>query len=675
MLYLFIIQPLGYTPKIGRKGMKILAIIQLKKILIFTPKEIYKYMKKTIVDLFEQSVQLYPNNTFLLEKTGKEFEPTTYTQVKEQVYRLGAGLQALGVKKGDTMALLSEGRNMWVIGELSMFYAGAINVPLSIKLEESNDLLFRLEHAMVKFIMVSKQQLGKIRLIIDKLPLVEKVIVLDQIETYREKECYVGDVMEMGKEFLASHTPDEFLSVARSIQNDDYATITYTSGTTADPKGVILTHRNYTANVEQALTLVDIDQTWRTLIILPLDHCFAHVVGFYIMMSKGATAATVQVGRTPLETLKNIPLNIKEVKPHFILSVPALAKTFKKNIENGIKAKGPKVVKMFEQAVKISEIYHGEGNAVSKGWRIFLKPLVALYDKILFSKVRENFGGELKFFIGGGALLDKDLQKFYCAIGIPMFQGYGLSEATPVLSSNGPLKHRFGSSGVLVKPIELKICDSDGNALPTGEKGEIVVKGENVMAGYWRNPEATAQTVKDGWLYTGDLGYMGKDGLLYVLGRFKSLLISSDGEKYSPEGIEEALVEHSSFIDQTILYNNQNPYTTALIVPNKEKLAAHLKEMGLSLDTPDGKKAAIEAIKAQIAKFEKGGEMETMFPHRWLPSTFAVLPEPFTEQNGMVNSTMKIVRGKVEKTYADRIDYMYTPEGKNILNEKNIASL
>ena len=675
MLYLFIIQPLGYTPKIGRKGMKILAIIQLKKILIFTPKEIYKYMKKTIVDLFEQSVQLYPNNTFLLEKTGKEFEPTTYTQVKEQVYRLGAGLQALGVKKGDTMALLSEGRNMWVIGELSMFYAGAINVPLSIKLEESNDLLFRLEHAMVKFIMVSKQQLGKIRLIIDKLPLVEKVIVLDQIETYREKECYVGDVMEMGKEFLASHTPDEFLSVARSIQNDDYATITYTSGTTADPKGVILTHRNYTANVEQASTLVDIDQTWRTLIILPLDHCFAHVVGFYIMMSKGATAATVQVGRTPLESLKNIPLNIKEVKPHFILSVPALAKTFKKNIENGIKAKGPKVVKMFEQAVKISEIYHGEGNAVPKGWRIILKPLVALYDKILFSKVRENFGGELKFFIGGGALLDKDLQKFYCAIGIPMFQGYGLSEATPVLSSNGPRKHRFGSSGVLVKPIELKICDSDGNALPTGEKGEIVVKGENVMAGYWRNPDATAQTVKDGWLYTGDLGYMGKDGLLYVLGRFKSLLISSDGEKYSPEGIEEALVEHSSFIDQTILYNNQNPYTCALIVPNKEKLAAHLKEMGLSLDTPDGKKAAIEAIRAQIAKFEKGGEMETMFPHRWLPSTFAVLPEPFTEQNGMVNSTMKIVRGKVEKTYADRIDYMYTPEGKNILNEKNIASL
>ena len=296
-------------------------------------------MKKTLVDLFEASVSKYPNNTFLLEKTGKKFEPTTYAQVKEQVYRFGAGLQALGVKKGDTMALLSEGRNMWVIGELSMFYAGAVNVPLSIKLEESNDLLFRLIHGDVKYVMVSGTQLKKIRAIKEKLSLVEKIIVFDEQPAYEEKEMALEEVLKLGDEFLRTHTEEEFLQVAHSIQNDDYATITYTSGTTADPKGVVLTHRNYTANVEQALTLVDIDETWRTLIILPLDHCFAHVVGFYIMMSVGATAATTQVGRTPLETLKNIPLNIKEVRPHFILSVPALAKTFKKNIEQGIRAK------------------------------------------------------------------------------------------------------------------------------------------------------------------------------------------------------------------------------------------------------------------------------------------------------------------------------------------------
>jgi long-chain acyl-CoA synthetase len=628
-------------------------------------------MKKTLVDLFEESVRLYPNNTFLLEKTGKVFEPTTYTEVKEKVYQLGAGLQALGVKKGDNMALLSEGRNMWVIGELSMFYAGAVNVPLSIKLEESNDLLFRLIHGDVKFIMVSGTQLKKIRLIKDKLTDVQKVIVLDEQDHYEDKEISLAEVQKMGDEYLANHALEEFLRVPNSIQNDDIATITYTSGTTADPKGVVLTHRNYTSNVEQALTLVNIDQSWRTLIILPLDHCFAHVVGFYIMMSRGATAATVQVGRTPLESLKNIPLNIKEVRPHFILSVPALAKTFKKNIEQGIRAKGKNTVKLFNFGMKVRQIYYGDSNLDFKGWRYLLKPLVALFDKIIFSKVRENFGGELKFFIGGGALLDKNLQKFYVGIGIPMYQGYGLSEATPVLSSNGPEMYRFGSSGKLVKPLELKICDSEGKELPLGEMGEIVVKGENVMAGYWKNPESTAETVKDGWLYTGDLGYMSKEGLLYVKGRFKSLLISSDGEKYSPEGIEEAFVGQSKYIDQVMLYNNQSPYTIALIVPNKD----NLKRKGYNLETEEGRKDALKKLEKELNKYKKGGDFEGMFPERWLPSTFAVLPEPFTEQNQMINSTMKMVRGKIEKAYAKRIDYLYTAEGKQPLNQENLDCL
>ena len=632
-------------------------------------------MKKTLVDLFEASVSKYPNNTFLLEKTGKQFEPTTYTQVKEQVYRLGAGLQALGVKKGETMALLSEGRNLWVIGELAMFYAGAVNVPLSIKLEESNDLLFRLIHGDVKYVMVSGTQLKKIRAIKEQLTMVEKVIVFDAQKEYEDKEIALEDVLKMGDEFLNTHSIDEFLSVGQSIQNDDYATITYTSGTTADPKGVVLTHRNYTANVEQALTLVDINENWRTLIILPLDHCFAHVVGFYIMMSVGATAATVQVGRTPLESLKNLPLNIQEVRPHFILSVPALAKTFKKNIEQGIRAKGKTTVRLFNIGLKVRQMYFGESNLDFKGLRYLLKPLVWLFDKVLFSKVRENFGGELRFFIGGGALLDKDLQKFYVGVGMPMYQGYGLSEATPVISSNGPGLYRFGSSGKLVKPIELKICDSEGKELPVGEMGEIVVKGENVMAGYWKNPESTAETVRDGYLYTGDLGYMTKEGLLYVKGRFKSLLISSDGEKYSPEGIEEALVEKSRYIDQVMLYNNQSAYTTAVIVPNRDQLIRNLKEQGLSLETEDGRKAALLKLESELNKYKKGGEFEGMFPERWLPSCFAVLAEPFTEQNQMINSTMKMVRGKIEKAYADRIAYMYTAEGKQLLNQQNLDAL
>ena len=629
-------------------------------------------MKKTLVDLFEESVRNYPNNTFLLEKTGKKFEPTTYTQVRDKVYQLGVGLQALGVKKGDNMALLSEGRNMWVIGELAMFYAGAVNVPLSIKLEESNDLLFRLVHGDVKYIFVSNYQLKKIRAIKDKLTEVKKVIVFGNAGELEDGEMHVDEVLKMGDEFLAKHAIEEFLAVGQSLVNDDIATITYTSGTTADPKGVVLTHRNYTANVEQASTLVHIDEGWRTLIILPLDHCFAHVVGFYIMMSKGATAATVQVGRTGLETLKNIPLNIKEVRPHFILSVPSLAKTFKKNIETAIRAKGKFAERLFNWGIAVRQKYYGESSLDSKGMRVFLKPLVALFDKLIFSKVRENFGGELRFFVGGGALLDKDLQHFYLGVGMPMFQGYGLSEATPVISSNGPDLYRFGSSGKLVTPIELKICDADGKELPTGELGEIVVKGENVMAGYWKNPTATAETVRDGYLYTGDLGYMSSEGLLYVKGRFKSLLISSDGEKYSPEGIEEAFVSLCPTVDQVILYNNQSPCTTALIVPNKDNIKRALAEKNLDLTTEEGRKAACDLVKADVDSFKKGGVNAGMFPERWLPSCFAVLPEAFTEQNGMMNSTMKVVRGKVEKFYKERIDILYTAEGKNLYEQHNL---
>jgi long-chain acyl-CoA synthetase len=249
-----------------------------------------------------------------------------------------------------------------------------------------------------------------------------------------------------------------------------------------------------------------------------------------------------------------------------------------------------------------------------------------------------------------------------------------LSEATPVLSTNGPKRNVFGSSGMLVQPLDLKICGDDEQELPDGEKGEIVVRGENVTAGYWKNPVSTAETIKNGWLHTGDMGYM-KDGMLYVLGRFKSLLIGNDGEKYSPEGIEEAMLEYSSCIEQLLLHNNQRPYTVALIVPNKERLKQKLACQHLDLSTKEGKTEAIHIIQAQLNRFRKGGDLETLFPDRWLPSAFAILPEPWTEQNGMINSTMKVVRGKVEKACMHRIEGMFTAKGKNPVNEENLNSL
>jgi long-chain acyl-CoA synthetase len=390
-------------------------------------------------------------------------------------------------------------------------------------------------------------------------------------------------------------------------------------------------------------------------------------------MTTGASMASVQIGKTPMDTLKNIPVNIRETKPHFLMSVPALAKNFRKNIENGIRAKGSVVKWLFNSGLKIGYAYNGIGWNKGKGFRIFLFPFVKLFDSIIFKKVREAFGGRLKFFSGGGALLDIELQRFFYAIGIPMFQGYGLSEASPVISSNSEARHKLGSSGFLVKPMDLKICDDDGNELPIGQKGEIVIRGENVMAGYWNNPTATEEALRDGWLYTGDMGSMDKDGFLYVFGRFKSLLISDDGEKYSPEGIEEAFVGQSPYIEQCMLYNNQNPYTIALVYPNKEAIKRWLIKENMAGDTEEGQEAILKLIESEISEYRIGRKHEKMFPQRWLPSAIGILPEGFTEDNHLMNSTLKMVRPKITEQYNNLIGYLYTPEAKDICNSHNIS--
>ena len=628
----------------------------------------------TIIDFVEKYTKEFAPNIFLKEKVGDKWTETTFEQTRLEAYRIAAGLIDLGLKKGDKVALLSEGRNLWIIGELGILYAGGVNVPLSIKLEESNDLLFRIKHSDARYIMVSKSQLRKIRNILPNCPAVEKVIVLDPIDELQDREICISDIQKAGDVFLREHR-DKFEERYKSIGPDDYANISYTSGTTADPKGILLTHRNYTANVEQAHSVIGITQDDVMLIILPLDHCFAHVAGFYAMMSFGASLATVPLGKTPMATLKNIPMSIREIRPTIMLSVPALARNFKKNIENGIKAKGPVVEWLYNTALKLAISYNKEYYNRGGILQLWKKPFMALFDAIIFKNVRKGLGGRMRFFVGGGAMLDIELQRYFCAIGIPMFQGYGLSEATPIICANSIGHAIFGSSGRVVKPMDIKICDSEGNEVKPGEKGEIVIRGENVMAGYWKNPEATAATVVDGWLHTGDMGYMKDPEYLWVVGRFKSLLISSDGEKYSPEGFEDALTDGSKYIEQVVLHNNQNPYTIVLIVPNKDALKEYVSGLGLNPDTKEGKVEMLKKIQAEIDEYRPSGKHAGMFPERWLPAAVAVLPEPFTEQNRMVNSTMKIVRGKVEEFYADRIEYAYTPEGKNILNEKNIASL
>ena len=633
--------------------------------------------RPTIIDFVEQYTAKYGDETFLREKVDGVWKETSFNTTREEAHILAAGFMSMGLEKGDKVALISEGRNYWIFSELGILYAGAVNVPLSFKLESDTDLTFRINHSDARFVIASQTQIDKIRRVIDRCPKVEKVIVRDPIEL-KDGEIYIGDIMAAGKEYLKEHQ-DLLLERMASVGPDDYANISYTSGTTADPKGILLTHRNYTANVDQALSVISIDRGDVMLIILPLDHCFAHVAGFYVMMKCGGSIATVPCGKSTVSLLKNIPTAIKEVRPHVLLSVPTLSRNFKKSFDSAIKKSGSFVEKLYEFGIKNAETYNREYyNAGKPCWKMWWrKPINAVIDKLVFSKVREGFGGRIKFFVGGGALLDIELQRYYCAIGMPVFQGYGLSEATPVICSNSMGHARFGSSGRVVKPMDIKICDEDGKEIPNGETGEIVIRGENVMAGYWKNPEATAKTIVDGWLHTGDRGYICKEDpeYLYVTGRFKSLLIASDGEKYSPEGYEDSLADGSKFIETSMLYNNQSPYTVVLVIPNKTLLAEEVKKAGLDPGSLEGKKAQLAIIKEEVDAYRPGGRRAGMFPERWLPASVIVGDTPFTEQNGMLNTTMKMVRGKVEKFYADRIEYAMTVEGKDIMNQKNIDSL
>ncbi len=634
----------------------------------------------TIIDFVEKYTRKYPDHVYLKQKPGSEWVETTFKQTREQAWRIGAGLMALGVEKGDKVALLSEGRTMWVIAELGAMYAGMTDVPLSVNLGDGQDLVFRINHSESQWVLVSAYQLPKIRKILPECPQIKKIIVFDDafcdLTELSDNEIFMSEVQKLGEEFLATRRND-FEDRMHSVGPDDYANISYTSGTTADPKGILLTHRNYTANVEQGSSVISIQEGATMLIILPLDHCFAHVAGMYTLMMYGANMAFVPPGKTSLATLKNIPMSIRETRPHVMLSVPALSNNFKKNIESGIKAKGPTVQKLYNfalnNAIKYNKEYYNRGGVLNL-WR---KPLMALFDKLIFKNVRESFGGRMQFFVGGGALLDINLQRYFCAIGMPVFQGYGLSEATPIICANSTGHAIFGSSGRIVKPMDCKICDADGNEVPIGQKGEIVVRGENVMAGYWKNPKATADTVIDGWLHTGDMGYICPfdPEFLYVVGRFKSLLISSDGEKYSPEGFEDSLTAVSKYINQVVLHNNQDPYTMVLIVPDKDALREYAKAAGADPATDEGKKLMLTKIQDEINSYKKGGANAGLFPEKWLPSAVVVCEEPYTIANKMMNSTNKIVRGKVEEHYADRIAYSYTPEGKDLYNAKNMAAI
>lgn len=640
-------------------------------------------MKKTVISMLRRAADEFDNVPYVAKKTEEGWMEKDFQAVLRDARAVAAALLSKGFNKDDTIAILAEGSSDWVIGEFATLFAGSISVPLSIKLQPE-EIPFRINHSEAKGIFVSKNMLSKIGGIYSQFkPKHVRLIVID------ENGSDIAEIRELAGEKAAPHVElfrDLLLEGYRSLEDyelqlqqieddiseDDVVTISYTSGTTGNPKGIMLTHLNYYANCLDSVEMFAVPRAkFRTLIILPCDHSFAHTVGIYAALFRGISLYFVDARGGGMAILRNIPLNLAETNPIFLLTVPALTGNFMKKINSSIKEKGKFIQSLFNWGLKHAQRYHGNGyNHPSIATRAVSFLPYKLVDALVFRQVRRIFGRSIQFCVGGGALLDVKQQEFFNAIGVPIYQGYGLTEAAPVISSNLPSIHKFGSSGRLAPSVECRIIKEDGSAAAGGERGEIVIRGDNVMKGYYRNPAATEETIKDGWLYTGDLGYFDEDDFLVVVGRAKALLISSDGEKYSPEGIEEAISNSTNLISQVMLYNDHNQYTSALIVLDQRDVEELIQQRGL-----DRCEQLLYELNSALFAFQQDPNYRDLFPKVWLPATFQVLTEAFSEENQMVNSTMKMVRYKIIQSHTETLEYMYTDEGKSFINPRNIQAV
>jgi len=609
----------------------------------------------------------FKDNVYVSDKTDNGWQGTTFAQVDEMSSALAVALIDKGAQPYDKIAIISEGRASWIISEYAILKAKCVSVPLSVKLQPE-EIAFRLEHSESKYLFVSRNCIQIAAKMADKIKaLGVKIIYLDSDDADFQKmkesasECMLyDDMLKLGNERMHELRAKLDERIA-DVSEDDVVTISYTSGTTGNPKGIMLTHLNYWANSHDAVQFFRLENNLSTLVILPLDHSFAHTIGFYCALLCSISLYFVDARGGMRNQLKNLVPNIKEVKPDFMLSVPAITGNFMRRIQDSVAEKGGFANWLFKRGLKAGILYHGDGFG-SRGFfnTIWRWPIYKLADKLVFSKVRQVFGPNFKFFVGGGALLELKQQQFFNCIGAPVMQGYGLSEATPIISVNQRHRHKFGSSGGVLSGIDCKIVDSEGRELPLGQKGYISIKGLNVMKGYFKNDKATAEVINaEGRLNTGDMGYMDSDDFLWVTGREKALLISADGEKYSPEEIEDAISNCSEFVLQCVLYNDHCKYTTAVVTIDK----ARLKNYAQAHNITSGDKL-LEVVSKSVMSFASDFSYKDAFPKQWTPSVFYIAPEPFTEQNGMVNSTMKIMRFKVLANYKQAIDRMYTVDGK-----------
>ena len=573
----------------------------------------------------------------LNHKIGDEWVNISADRFVDRVRDVALGLAELGIKPGDRVALLSENRPEWSIADLAILSLGAINVPIYTT-QAVDQIRFILSDSGARVIFISNKKLFKhAEQALEGLDFVEQIVFFDEDAAAAEtRSTSLTSLEHRGRERAREH-PDVFDAYLKAIRPDDLATIIYTSGTTGEPKGVMLTHANFMSNVLAITSGLPISSTDIALSVLPLSHIFERS-GFYIFCYSGVSvyyaASFDQVGE-----------NLREVRPTVMTAVPRLfEKVYHRIIKKGLAEKGMKR-KVFLRSLEVGQRY-----AELKDKGAWVGPKLALQqklaDRLVFSKWREGVGGRLRYFVSGGAPLSPTLSYAFLAAGIPVLQGYGATE-TCIVSANRPDNNQVGSVGLPFAGIEIKIADD----------GEILLRGPNVMRGYYGHPEETAAVLKDEWFATGDVGHLDKKGRLFITDRKKDLFKLSNGKYVAPQQIE-SLLKQSEYVSQVVVVGTGRKQPAALIVPEWEAVRQGLTDAGEEFprDRASLSKfpAAIKLVQSDVALLTK--ELADYERIRRV----ALLPDEFTIDKGEMTPTLKVKRRVIDEKFRELIEELYS---------------
>ncbi|MCX7736973.1 MAG: long-chain fatty acid--CoA ligase [Candidatus Kapabacteria bacterium] len=598
---------------------------------------------KTIPEMFVEVCDYYKDTKAAFKyKLNDEYIPVTHQELREKVECFALGLLNLGIKKGDRIGIVSENRIEWAIVDLAIACIGAVDVPIYTTLTPKQEQ-FIFNDCSASAVVVSNQfQLNKILEVKPDLPSLRHIIVIN--EDFKSDDVAVKSmnyIINRGSEIRSSEERKKILKeYIDSINENDLLTIIYTSGTTGNPKGVMLTHKNVVSNVKSSVQAVDFKETDRFLTYLPWCHSYERTTGYYSAFSAGATIAFV-------EAIETISTNIKEFKPTYMTTVPKLLEKVRKRIYSNMEQEPKIKQRIFNWAVDVGvdyvRAYFGQGaNPIQK---LNYK----LADRLVFSKIRDKIGVETIKFVSGGAPLAPEVCEFFLALGYLVLEGYGLTEASPVVSVNRPDNLETGTVGLPLPDVEVKIA----------EDGEILVKGPNVMKGYWGDEESTKTAIdEEGWLYTGDVGVFTLKGNLKITDRKKNIFVSSGGKNIAPQPIENVLCQ-SPYIDQCVLIGDKREYITALITPDFEQLKVLADSFGIQYSIPSelvSNPNIIKVIKNDIDRLQKD------FAKYERVRKFHLLSEPFTIENGELTPKLSIRRHVVERKFNDLIERMYGVE-------------